>query len=288
VRYLLNDNLGTPSLVVDDTGRILAKYARDPWGNLETSWESIPLKWQFTGKENDPEVGGNVFYFNARFYDAERGAFIGRDPKLQFWTPYSYVGNGPLVGVDFDGKAAKYWGLISSAETDYVLERHGVRGLFAAKSITSDASSFGKTIQTEMKLLTDEGNPADAMRHAFLSASLARRFGPEEALMITNLHEIPAIQDKGRVMDSYNNFVAIMAAANNPELGPAEIASELRRRGWLATSETEDVKPLTVKIMSNAVNLPVYGDNFNFARNPSNNQMGAEHGQPESFPSPFE
>ena len=43
------------------------------------------------------------FYFNARFYDAERGAFIGRDPKLQFWTPYSYVGNGPLVGVDPTG-----------------------------------------------------------------------------------------------------------------------------------------------------------------------------------------
>ncbi|HOX51480.1 MAG TPA: RHS repeat-associated core domain-containing protein [Fibrobacteria bacterium] len=104
VRYLLNDNLGTPNAVVDDTGRVLAKYARDPWGNLETSWESIPLKWQFTGKESDPEVGGNVFYFNARFYDAERGAFIGRDPKLQFWTPYSYVGNAPLVGVDPTGE----------------------------------------------------------------------------------------------------------------------------------------------------------------------------------------
>ncbi|HNY30846.1 MAG TPA: RHS repeat-associated core domain-containing protein [Fibrobacteria bacterium] len=107
VRYLLNDNLGTPSLVVDDTGRVLAKYARDPWGNLETSWESIPLKWQFTGKENDPEVGGNVFYFNARFYDAERGSFIGRDPKLQFWTPYSYVGNAPLVGVDPTGLSTR-------------------------------------------------------------------------------------------------------------------------------------------------------------------------------------
>lgn len=103
VKYLLNDHLGTANVMVDDTGRVLAKYARDPWGNLESSWESAPLRWQFTGKEQDPEVGGNVFYFNARFYDGERGSFIGRDPKLQFWTPYSYVGNRSLVGVDPSG-----------------------------------------------------------------------------------------------------------------------------------------------------------------------------------------
>jgi hypothetical protein len=44
------------------------------------------------------------YYFNARWYDAERGAFTGRDPKLQFWTPYSYVGNAPLTGFDPDGR----------------------------------------------------------------------------------------------------------------------------------------------------------------------------------------
>ena len=57
----------------------------------------------------DPQVRSRPakdarYYFNARFYDAERGAFIGRDPKLQFWTPYSYVGNGPLLGIDPDGQ----------------------------------------------------------------------------------------------------------------------------------------------------------------------------------------
>jgi len=40
------------------------------------------------------------YYFNARFYDAERGSFIGRDPKFQFWNPYSYVGGNPLGAVD--------------------------------------------------------------------------------------------------------------------------------------------------------------------------------------------
>src|ERR1035437_7899561 len=42
-------------------------------------------------------------FFNARWYSAERGMFTGRDPQLQFWTPYSYVGNGPLLGTDPTG-----------------------------------------------------------------------------------------------------------------------------------------------------------------------------------------
>jgi len=105
VKYLLNDHLGTANVMVDDTGRVLAKYARDPWGNLESSWESTPLRWQFTGKEQDPEVGGNVFYFNARFYDAERGSFIGRDPKEIGPSMYVYASNAPLALIDPNGEA---------------------------------------------------------------------------------------------------------------------------------------------------------------------------------------
>jgi hypothetical protein len=48
------------------------------------------------------------YYFNARWYSPERGAFIGRDPALQFWSPYSYTGNTPLAGVDPDGRAVIY------------------------------------------------------------------------------------------------------------------------------------------------------------------------------------
>lgn len=121
VKYLLNDHLGTANVMVDDTGRVLAKYARDPWGNLESSWESAPLRWQFTGKEQDPEVGGNVFYFNARFYDAERGSFIGRDPKLQFWTPYSYVGNRSLLGGDPTGQEIGYGGEVDQVQESKAL-----------------------------------------------------------------------------------------------------------------------------------------------------------------------
>lgn len=51
------------------------------------------------------------WYFNARWYDPEMGRFTSRDPMLQFWTPYSYVGNQPLSLVDPDGLQADLIGV---------------------------------------------------------------------------------------------------------------------------------------------------------------------------------
>ena len=157
VRYLLNDHLGTANVMVDDTGRVLAKYARDPWGNLESSWESTPLRWQFTGKEQDPEVGGNVFYFNARFYDAERGSFIGRDPKLQFWTPYSYVGNGPLVGVDPTGMLWDYANM-----TDAELQMHDE---FTSKASSDELSLYDRVTDDFSILVSHSVGPLAKPTH---------------------------------------------------------------------------------------------------------------------------
>lgn len=58
----------------------------------------------------DPQVRSRPakdarYYFNARFYDAERGAFIGRDSKGIGFSPYPYSGNMPLAMVDPDGMA---------------------------------------------------------------------------------------------------------------------------------------------------------------------------------------
>ncbi|MBK8802090.1 MAG: RHS repeat protein [Fibrobacteres bacterium] len=102
VRYVLTDHQGTTQALLTDTGAVLGRWIWDPWGNLEESWSQQTTDLLYQGKAYEAALGN--WYFNARFYDAERGSFIGRDPKLQFWTPYSYGGNGPLVGVDPDGE----------------------------------------------------------------------------------------------------------------------------------------------------------------------------------------
>ncbi|MFW5775229.1 MAG: RHS repeat-associated core domain-containing protein [Chitinivibrionales bacterium] len=51
--------------------------------------------------------GEEVYYFGARYYDADIGLWTSTDPKEQFHTPYAYTGNGinPIIGVDPDGQA---------------------------------------------------------------------------------------------------------------------------------------------------------------------------------------
>lgn len=104
VRFLLTDHLGTVQAILDDTGAVVGRYQLDPYGNLEGYQGSASTALLYTGKGFDADVG--AWYFNARFYDAERGSFIGRDPKLEYFSPYLYTGNMPLTVIDLDGNAA--------------------------------------------------------------------------------------------------------------------------------------------------------------------------------------
>ena len=57
----------------------------------------------FTGKEYDEDTG--LYYFNARWYDAELGRFVSEDPVADPNNPnlYSYCGNQPLNHIDPTG-----------------------------------------------------------------------------------------------------------------------------------------------------------------------------------------
>jgi RHS repeat-associated protein len=59
----------------------------------------------------DIKRGSDLFYFGARYYDAELGVWTSKDPSNQFWSPYSYTGNGisPIIGVDPDGREVRVY-----------------------------------------------------------------------------------------------------------------------------------------------------------------------------------
>lgn len=50
-----------------------------------------------------PINGSRLYYFGARYYDAELGIFTSTDPADQFWNTYSYCGGDPINLVDPDG-----------------------------------------------------------------------------------------------------------------------------------------------------------------------------------------
>lgn len=71
---------------------------------------------------------------------------------------------------------------------------------------------------------TNDGHN-DAFRHAYVSAMLARRFGPEYAEALMTAHEgVTGNEAQREAMDLYNNEVGRSIAAANPNASDAEIA----------------------------------------------------------------
>jgi len=97
--YLLYDVLGNMTTSLDEQGNILGTYSYEPYGKCWNAANDPLNNQRFTGKELDEESG--LHYFGARYYDADVGRFISRDPIERF--DYIYAKNNPLVFVDLLG-----------------------------------------------------------------------------------------------------------------------------------------------------------------------------------------
>ena len=133
VQWLVSDHLGTPRMIIDETGTLANIKRHDylPFG------EELPalvggrtaalgyvgndgIRQQFTAKERDVETG--LDYFGARYFSSSQGRFTSPDPLLssgkslqpQSWNRYSYCLNGPMQYVDPKGLI---WGKKKTSET---------------------------------------------------------------------------------------------------------------------------------------------------------------------------
>ena len=119
VRWLVPDHLGTPRIIIDQTGTLanLKRHDYLPFGEelfAPTGGRSAALGYtsrdglrqQFTSKERDTETG--LDYFGARYSSSTQGRFTSSDPLLssgsvyapQTWNRYSYTINNPLKYTD--------------------------------------------------------------------------------------------------------------------------------------------------------------------------------------------
>ena len=134
VQWLILDQLGTPRMILDQTGNLNSMKRHDylPFGEelvAPTSGRSAAqgyvggddVRQQFTSQERDLETG--LDYFGARYYSSIQGRFSSVDPgpftpaDPQSFNRYSYVLNSPLKFIDPTGRELTFIG----PDADYMV-----------------------------------------------------------------------------------------------------------------------------------------------------------------------
>jgi len=99
--YYQSDHQGSITHLTDSSGLVANSYQYDSYGRTLTLSETIPQPFTYTGREFDSESG--LYYYRARYYDANTGRFLSEDP-LGFnagdQNLYNYVFNDPVNFVD--------------------------------------------------------------------------------------------------------------------------------------------------------------------------------------------
>jgi len=99
--YLHTDHLGTVVAATDEAGNTIWVGDNTAFGvaTADTGLESRTAS--YTGKDYDEAAG--LYYFNARWYDAELGRFTTEDPARDDINWYVYCANSPMVFTDPTG-----------------------------------------------------------------------------------------------------------------------------------------------------------------------------------------
>ncbi len=110
--YYHLDHQNSTKAVTGETGEVVVQYVYRAFGEqLRRYWEGDPNKttgdemrdatYTYGGKELDGDT--NLYYFNARYYDATTGRFINVDPIQDGSNWYVYCKNNPMNYLDPTG-----------------------------------------------------------------------------------------------------------------------------------------------------------------------------------------
>jgi RHS repeat-associated protein len=106
--YYQTDHLGSTRALTDASGNVVERISYDSFGN---GTGSARTRYGYTGRERDELTG--LYYYRARWYDAQVGRFISEDPigfRGGDVNLYAYVGNNPTNRIDPSGLAwLHYW-----------------------------------------------------------------------------------------------------------------------------------------------------------------------------------
>jgi RHS repeat-associated protein len=108
VRYQIGDHLGSVTLELDDTARVISYEEYHPYGStayqaVNSTIRSAAKRYRYTGMERDEETG--LAYHTARYYIPWLGRWLSPDPAglKGGINDYRYTGNNPVRKYDTNG-----------------------------------------------------------------------------------------------------------------------------------------------------------------------------------------
>jgi RHS repeat-associated protein len=106
------DRIGSTLALSNDSGAATDQYAYDPYGRLMTHTGINTQPFTFVGQGGIRQEGasGALYQMRARYYDANTGRFLSRDPawpngQALALNPYAYANINPLSYADLSGTA---------------------------------------------------------------------------------------------------------------------------------------------------------------------------------------
>ncbi len=103
VQYVHADHLGTPTLLTNQSGKVVADIEAMPFGETFVEYAEVEYNKRFPGQYKDTETGLHYNYF--RDYDPSTGRYVQSDPigLGDGLNTYVYVGGNPVIFIDSDG-----------------------------------------------------------------------------------------------------------------------------------------------------------------------------------------
>jgi RHS repeat-associated protein len=98
--------MGCPSLIhIENQSALRVAYRKNHVFSKSSTGDH---RYGFSGQESDGEVhgGGNTISWSNRMYDSRLGRWMSVDGKTNLYrslSPYTFVGNSPLIGREVDG-----------------------------------------------------------------------------------------------------------------------------------------------------------------------------------------
>ncbi|MGN6394399.1 MAG: RHS repeat-associated core domain-containing protein [Mucilaginibacter sp.] len=156
--YYLKDHLGNTRVTVKDDGSVNQLQDYYAFGmdidNGYSSPTSPPNIYKYNGKEQDNELGLNMYDYGARFYDPVIGRWgtidrLAEDPTQIDLTPYNYVGNNPISKSDPDGNCPNCLTALIGAGIGGLIGggAEAIRQLYHSGHITSWRAVGGAAVQ---------------------------------------------------------------------------------------------------------------------------------------------